>query len=46
MNKDLAEIGWGGVDWIGVAQDQDKRRRALVNAVMGFVFHKMLEVLQ
>jgi hypothetical protein len=30
---DLVEIGWGGVDWIGLAQDRDKRR-ALVNAVM------------
>jgi hypothetical protein len=29
---DLLEIGWGGVDWIGLAQDRDKRR-ALVNAV-------------
>jgi hypothetical protein len=30
---DLLEIGWGGVDWICLAQDKDKRR-ALVNAVM------------
>jgi hypothetical protein len=30
---DLLEIGLGGVDWIGVAQDRDKWR-ALVNAVM------------
>jgi hypothetical protein len=30
---DLLEIGWGGVDWIGIAQDRDKWR-ALVNAVM------------
>jgi hypothetical protein len=29
----LLEIGWGGVDWIGLAQDRDKWR-ALVNAVM------------
>jgi hypothetical protein len=29
----LGEIGWGGVDWIGLAQDRDKWR-ALVNAVM------------
>jgi hypothetical protein len=21
---DLGEIGWGGVDWIGLAQDRDK----------------------
>jgi hypothetical protein len=26
----LLEIGWGGVDWIGLAQDRDKWR-ALVN---------------
>jgi hypothetical protein len=30
---DLSEIGWGGVDWIGLAQDREKWR-ALVNAVM------------
>jgi hypothetical protein len=30
---DLEEIGWGGVEWINLAQDRD-RWRALVNAVM------------
>jgi hypothetical protein len=30
---DLREIGWGGMDWIDLAQDKD-RWRALVNAVM------------
>jgi hypothetical protein len=30
---DLVEVGWGEVDWIGLAQDRD-RWRALVNAVM------------
>jgi hypothetical protein len=30
---DLEEIGWGGVEWIHLAQDRD-RWRALVNAVM------------
>jgi hypothetical protein len=30
---DLLEIGWGGVDWIALAQDRGKWR-ALVNAVM------------
>jgi hypothetical protein len=30
---DLLEIDWGGVDWIGLAQDRDKWR-ALVNAIM------------
>jgi hypothetical protein len=29
----LLEIGWGGVDWIGLAEDRD-RWRALVNSVM------------
>jgi hypothetical protein len=33
IKMDLLEIGWGGVDWIGQAQDRDKWR-ALVNAVM------------
>jgi hypothetical protein len=30
---DLTEMGWGGVDWIDLAQDRDQWR-ALVNAVM------------
>jgi hypothetical protein len=30
---DILEIGWGGDDWIGLAQDRHKWR-ALVNAVM------------
>jgi hypothetical protein len=30
---DLVEVGWGDVDWIGVAQDRDGWR-ALVNAVL------------
>jgi len=29
---DLREIGWGGVDWIHLAQDRD-RWRAFVNMV-------------
>jgi hypothetical protein len=33
INMDLVEIGWGGVDWIDVAQDRDKWG-ALVSAVM------------
>jgi hypothetical protein len=33
IKMDLLEIGWSGVDWIGVAQDR-YRWRALVNAVM------------
>jgi hypothetical protein len=30
---DLLEVGWGDVDWIGLAQVRD-RWRALVNPVM------------
>jgi hypothetical protein len=30
---DLLEIGWGGVDWIGMAQGRG-RWRALVNSVL------------
>jgi hypothetical protein len=33
IKMDHLEIGWGGVDQIGLAQDRDKCR-ALVNAVM------------
>jgi hypothetical protein len=32
IKMDLEEMGWGGVDWIGLAQDRDKWR-ALVNSV-------------
>jgi hypothetical protein len=31
IKMDIVEIGWGGVDWIGLAQDK-YRWRALVNA--------------
>jgi hypothetical protein len=33
IRMDLGEIGWGGVDRIGLAQDKDKRG-AHVNSVM------------
>jgi hypothetical protein len=33
IKMDLGEIGWGDVDWIGLAQDRN-RWRALVNSVM------------
>jgi hypothetical protein len=33
IKMDLRDIGWGGVEWIQLAQDRD-RWRAVVNAVM------------
>jgi hypothetical protein len=33
IKMDLTEIGWGGVEWIQLAQDRD-RWRAVVSAVM------------
>jgi len=36
MKMDLQELGWGGMDWIDLAQDRD-RWFTLVNAVMGSI---------
>jgi hypothetical protein len=33
IKKDLRETGWGGMDWIDLAQDRDQWR-ALVNTVL------------
>jgi hypothetical protein len=33
VTMDLVEVGWGDVDWIGLAQDRDSWR-ALVNSVL------------
>jgi hypothetical protein len=33
IRMNLREIGWGGMDWIDLAQDKDQWR-ALVNTVM------------
>jgi hypothetical protein len=35
IRMDLVEVGWGHVDWIGLAEDRD-RWRALVNSVLNF----------
>jgi hypothetical protein len=36
IKMDLVEVGWGDVDWIGLAQDRDKWR-ALVIAIMNLL---------
>jgi hypothetical protein len=33
VRMDLGEVGWGDVDWIGLAQDRN-RWRAVVNSVL------------
>jgi hypothetical protein len=33
IRTNLAEVGWGDVDWIGLAQDRNSWR-ALVNSVL------------
>jgi hypothetical protein len=35
MKMDLREVGWGGVDWVGLAKDGD-RWRALTNTAINF----------
>jgi hypothetical protein len=35
IRMDLVEVGWGDVDWIGLAQDRDSWR-ALVNSVLDY----------
>jgi hypothetical protein len=35
IKMDHRDIGWGGMDWIDLAQDMDQWR-AFVNAVMNF----------
>jgi hypothetical protein len=36
IKMDLREIGWDGVDWIGMAQDRD-HWRVLVNTVLNLL---------
>jgi hypothetical protein len=37
IRMDFIDIGWGGMDWIDLAQDRDQWR-ALVNTVMNLRF--------
>jgi hypothetical protein len=34
IRMDLGEVGWGNVNWIGLAKDRNRWRRALVNSVL------------
>jgi hypothetical protein len=42
IRMDLGEVGWGDVDWIGLAQDRN-RWKALVNSVLNII-NEMLEI--
>jgi hypothetical protein len=42
IKMDLRDIGWGSMDWIGVAQGRDQWR-ALVNTVMNLWVWEVLE---
>jgi hypothetical protein len=37
IKMDIQDVGWGGLDWIELAQDRD-RGRSLVSALMNFRF--------
>jgi hypothetical protein len=41
IRMDLGEVGWGDVDWIGLAKDRNLWR-ALVNSVLNLGFNEML----
>jgi hypothetical protein len=41
IKMDLRAIGWGGMDWICLAQGRDQWR-ALVNMVINLRIHKIL----
>jgi hypothetical protein len=41
IKMNLVEIGWGGVNWIGLTQDRDKWRDP-VNVEVNSQFYKML----
>jgi hypothetical protein len=36
IRMDLGEVGWGDVDWIGLAKDRN-RWRAVVNSVLNLL---------
>jgi hypothetical protein len=41
IRMELGEVGWGDVDWIGLAKGRN-RWRDLVNSVLNLRFHIML----
>jgi hypothetical protein len=43
IKRDLGEVGWGYVDWIGLAQDRN-RWRAVMNTVLNLRVHEMLGI--
>jgi hypothetical protein len=45
INIDLRETGWGGRNWIDLAQDMDQWR-AVLNKVMTFSFIKLWKILE
>jgi hypothetical protein len=38
---DLVEVGWGGVDWIGLAQDRDRCLMLLWHLMLYFSRQKL-----
>jgi hypothetical protein len=42
IRMDLGGMGWGNMDWIGLAKDDRNRWRALVNSVLNLRVHEML----
>jgi hypothetical protein len=45
IRMDLGEVGWGDVDWIGLATDRN-RWRALVNSVLNLGSMKCWETIE
>jgi hypothetical protein len=39
---DLGEVGWGGVDWICLAEDKDKSRALVIMNVQGSITEPLL----